>query len=168
MSTNIKSCSKFMFVTFMSTIQNHVILLYHSSFLWPSNFLQSTYINFILIHFFHQFIHCSWSVQSAYIPSCYPHFSNLFFHCLGQFHSVWLFQGQNLGFLTVNFFTVTGCQPVTNPRCREAQQYPHALGTHFGHLYDMHGLQWDFSFPWSLHGELCNVYHHTKIVRILS
>ena len=142
-TTNIKSCSKFMFVTFMSTIQNHVrvILFYHNSFLWPSNFLQSTYIYFILIHFFHQFIHCSWSVQSAYIPSCYLHFSHLVFHCPSPFHSIWLFQGQNLGFLTVNFFKVRGCQPVTNAQGRVAQKYPYALGTHFDHLYNLHGLQ---------------------------
>jgi hypothetical protein len=45
MSNNIKYCSIFMFVTFMSTIWNHIILFYHSSFPWPSsNFLQNTYV----------------------------------------------------------------------------------------------------------------------------
>jgi hypothetical protein len=31
------------------------------------------------------------------------------------------------------------------PGDRVAQLYPQALGTHFSRLYDMHGLQWDYS-----------------------
>jgi hypothetical protein len=41
--------------------------------------------------------------------------SQIVFHCPGLFHSLWLLWVHNLGFLTVSFFTVTGCRPVTQP-----------------------------------------------------
>jgi len=34
------------------------------------------------------------------------------FHCLGRFHSVGLFRGHRLGFLTVRFLSVTDCRHV--------------------------------------------------------
>ena len=55
--------------------------------------------------------------------SCCPQLSshNTLFHCLGQFHSVWLFRGHNLDFLTVSFFMVTGFWPVAQPPNTEGQ-----------------------------------------------
>jgi hypothetical protein len=35
-----------------------------------------------------------------------------------------------------------------------AQLYPQAPSTHFVAFYDMHGLQWDYSFPRSPHGDV--------------
>ena len=72
--------------------------------------------------------------------------SLILFHCLGRFHSVGLFRGHRLGFLTVRFLSVTGCRPVDqlstwrtspciyNPRGRVTHLYPQALGTHFCRL----------------------------------
>jgi hypothetical protein len=98
-----------MFVTFMSTIQNRIILFHRSSYPWPSNFLQSSYSYFILIH-------CSCSVPCAYIPSCFP-ISLILLLCLGRFHSVWLFRGHDLDLLTVRFFygeKLSHCHPTPN------------------------------------------------------
>jgi hypothetical protein len=36
----------------MPDIENQIIICYHNSFPWPSNFFQSTYIYLILIHSF--------------------------------------------------------------------------------------------------------------------
>jgi hypothetical protein len=67
-------------------------------------------------------------------------------HCLGRFHSIWLFRGHILGFLTISFlqwqFVSLSPNPqpggpvrrIYNPRGRVAQLYPQALGNNFGRL----------------------------------
>ena len=75
----------------------------------------------MFLHFFHPFIHCSSSVKCAYLFQVHILISFILFHCLCWFHSVWLFCGHNLGFITAICFSVTGCWtgwPSYTPRHR--------------------------------------------------
>ena len=83
-----------------------------------------------------------------HISSCYPHCSShILFHCLGWFHSVWLFQGHNLGFIKVSFFygdrlsvscptpKLEGQSTILITHGTGWLSYtPRALATHFGRL----------------------------------
>jgi hypothetical protein len=72
--------------------------------------------------------------------------SLILFHCVGRFHSIWLFRGHILGFLTISFlhWQVVSLSPnpqpvgpvrrIYNPRGKVAQLYLQALGTHFVRL----------------------------------
>jgi hypothetical protein len=72
--------------------------------------------------------------------------SLILLNCLGRFHSIRLFRGHILGFLTISFlqWQVVSLSPnpqpggpvrrIYNPRGRVTQLYPQALGTHFGRL----------------------------------
>ena len=71
-----------------------------------------------------------------------------------------------MDFLTVNFIMVTGCQPVTQPPPgkaspriydiwgRVAQPFPGHQVPILVVFYDLHELQWDYSFHRSPHGVL--------------
>ena len=114
-----------------------------------------------------------------HIPSCCPQlsFHNLF-HCLGQFHSIWLFWGHNLDFLTVSclWWQVFGLLPnpqprgpvyhIYNPQGRVAQLYPRQRVTISVTFHNLHGLQWDYSFPKSPHRDSrarAHTHTHTYI-----
>ena len=155
MSTYIKSCSIFMFVTFMSTIQSHTIL-FITFFPWPSNFLHSTYVCVILTHFFLQFIHCSYPVQCAYIPSCYTPFP------LPRSITLSLFWVHNVGFITVFYCDwLLACHPTPNldgqsttfitPGAGWPSYTPRYWVPILVAFYVLHGLQWGCSLPQSPH-----------------
>jgi hypothetical protein len=77
--------------------------------------------------------------------------------------SIWLVQGHILGFLTVDFFRGGVVSSTTNPQ-------PGGPGLHIytpRHrvpilvtFYDMYGLQWDYSFPQSPHGDGSNFTYY--------
>jgi hypothetical protein len=151
MSPNITSCSRFMFVIFMST--KLCKCFSHSSFPWPSNVLQSTY---------------SMSTNSFIAPALYNMCtfqvnSHSSFTTLGWFHWAWLFWSHNSFLLTaflrwkfvcLSTYHLPGgpVHHIYNHQGRVAQLYPQSRGTHFSSLYDLHGLQWDNSLHWSPHG----------------
>jgi hypothetical protein len=123
MSTNIKSCSKFVFVTFMPNKYKYINLFYHSSFSCLSNFLHSIYILFVFLRLFHQFIHCSFSTQTPYIPSCHSYLINPF----PLYRSISLrliLPKSQFRFLDSVFLTVTGCRPFAQaPTWRASPPY---------------------------------------------
>jgi hypothetical protein len=152
MSTN-KSCSKFMCVTCIKSYNS--FFLSHS---FPGYLISCrAYIYFRPIHFFHQFIHCPCSaiVCTFQVALC---ISFILFHCLGMPLSLTVPRPQ---FRFSN--KLTACHPTPN---LEGQSTIYILtpglcglaiplGT--GHPIWLHGLQWNFSFPRSPHGEILTI-----------
>jgi hypothetical protein len=135
-----------------------------------------------VFNFSFQFIifHLLISVDTQFhIPSCYPLLSpHILFHYPGQFHSVWLFGGHDLGFLTVRFFfqwhvrLLPNLQPGGPVHCiyylwgKVAKLYLQSPVPILVTFYNPHGLQRDCSFPHSLHGDL-NSYIDIISINIL-
>jgi hypothetical protein len=150
----MKFCSKFMFVSFMSTIQNQIFLFYHSSFPWPSNFLQNT------LSFFHQYIAPAlYNVRTFHVAVL----TSLILFPLPRFIPLSLtVVSHSLGILTACLpWQVVGLSPnpqsevpvhrIYNPRDNMAQLYPWHRVPLLVAFYDLHGLQWYYSFSPSQH-----------------
>jgi hypothetical protein len=97
-------------------------------------------------------------------------FASLMDFSQSSLQSIWLFRGHVLGFLTVDFFRGGVVSPTPNPEPGGPSLHnyiPWKLGgpvippRHrvpiLVAFYDMHGLQWDYSFPRSPHGGLLNL-----------
>ena len=155
-----------MSVTFMLTI-------YHSflSFIivpFPGHVISYRAYIFILyfsISFTHSFIHCSSSVKCAYLSSLYPHIINPFpLHRLippsltvlwsqFRFHNSYMFLR----------WQAVGLSPDPRPPTPRAG-WPSYTPRHRVPIlvacYNLHGLQWESSLPWSPHGES---YFNTRV-----
>jgi hypothetical protein len=95
-------------------------------------------------------------------------FASLMDFSQSSLQSIWLFRGHILGFLTADF-SGWGRQPHGQPPTWTRTPYLYSMEIGWPNytprhrvpilvaFYDMHGLQWDYSFPRSPHGELSNV-----------